>query len=256
VKQWQKTMREDWDAMASQNAHYYVLTWDDFADPERIDETQFFDTGRAVVDNMLEALHITPRREWKVLEIGSGLGRLTRRLAELSPDTIGVDVSPAMVEKARRLTPSIRFDQVSGVNLAGFADSTFDLVFSFVVLQHLPSARLTLNYVSEMARVLKPGGLAAFQAATTLSSPWRSRLTWSGRRRHRDPNIDRPSFRGSVVDTGVLQKHAESVGLYGEVVLFAGTPFTYYRMLKVSADMPAHSDFARLRTAAGGSGGL
>jgi len=254
VKEWQKAMREDWDAMASQNAHYYVLTWEDFADPARIDENRFFDTGRAVVDDMLSALHISPRREWKVLEIGCGLGRLTRRLAALAPDTIGVDVSPAMVEKARRLTPSIRYDVVSGVNLAAFADSTFDLVFSFIVFQHLPSAQLTLNYVSEMARVLKPGGLVAFQVPTTLVSPWRSRLTWTRRRqRHRDPNVDRPSFRGSLINSTLLQKHAESVGLYAEVVLFPGTPYTYYRMVKVDAGTPAHTDLARLRTGANGS---
>ena len=55
------------------NAHYYVLSWKEFADPGRIDEERFFATGRVVVDDMLSSLHIVPRRQWKVLEVGCGL---------------------------------------------------------------------------------------------------------------------------------------------------------------------------------------
>ena len=248
---WQKTMREDWDAMASQNAHYYVLSWKEFADPGRIDEERFFATGRVVVDDMLSSLHIVPRRQWKVLEVGCGLGRLTRRLAELAPDTTGVDVSPQMIERARRLNPELQFQVVSGVDLSLFADCTFDLVFSFIVFQHVPSSRITLNYVSEIARVLKPGGLAAFQAPTTLVSPWRRLLSWNFQRsRHRDPHHDRASFRGSWLHSGELQVHAASVGLHAEVVLFEGTQYTYFRLRKLDRGVQPDSDLARMRAEA------
>jgi SAM-dependent methyltransferase len=234
-------MRADWDAMASQNAHYYILTWQEFADPDAIDEQRFFATGRAVVDDMLACLHVVPAPDWKVLDIGCGIGRLTRRLAEIAPDTIGVDVSPRMVDRARRLTPHLRFEVVSGDDLSGFAANTFDLVFSFVVFQHVPSHRITLRYVSEMARVLKPGGLATFQAPTTLSSPLRRLLNWRRPKPHRDPNQARASFRGSVLHRGELQKHGASVGLLTEVVLFEGTPYTYFRLRKLAGAVPSCS---------------
>src|SRR5690606_5197313 len=55
-------------------------------------------------------------------------------------------------------------------------DGTFDLVFSTLTLQHLPP-RVALRYVTEFGRVLRPGGLALFQAA---SRPYRD----PARRRH------------------------------------------------------------------------
>jgi SAM-dependent methyltransferase len=71
-----------------------------------------------------------------------------------------------MIEAARRLDRSggrveyVRNDEPS---LARFADRSFDLVYSNLVLQHMPE-ELGRGYVAELARVLRPGGLLVFQA--------------------------------------------------------------------------------------------
>ena len=134
-----KMMQDDWDAMARQNAHYYIATVDAFADPDRCDDAAFFESGRAAVETILAALRIRPDPRWSVLDIGCGLGRLTRALGERFGPTVGVDVSEEMVRRARQLTPGVEFRKTSGVDLAEFPDRSFDLVFSFLVLQHLPA---------------------------------------------------------------------------------------------------------------------
>src|SRR5437763_13431667 len=106
---WQRTMERDWDEMSRQNARYYIFTSDDFVDVAEPDDVKFFDSGRVDVDDILAALHVTPNKDWSVLDIGSGMGRLTRRLAQLFGPTTGVDVSSEMVAKAQTLAPLVRF---------------------------------------------------------------------------------------------------------------------------------------------------
>jgi SAM-dependent methyltransferase len=57
-------------------------------------------------------------------------------------------------------------------DLALFPDATFDLVYSNIVLQHVPP-RNALRYVGELVRVLRPGGLLVFQLPAGMRMPWR-----------------------------------------------------------------------------------
>src|SRR5436853_527398 len=56
-----------------------------------------------------------------------------------------------------------------GTSLAPVADGAASACFSFVVFQHLPDAAITLGYVREMGRVLRPGGWSAFQISNDPS---------------------------------------------------------------------------------------
>jgi ubiquinone/menaquinone biosynthesis C-methylase UbiE len=80
---------------------------------------------------------------------------------------VGIDAAPEMIgyatRKARHL-PNCRFEPGTADALA-FADGTFDVVVSSLVMHHLPED-LRLRAVQEMLRVLRPGGrllLADFQ---------------------------------------------------------------------------------------------
>ena len=99
----------------------------------------------------------------KVLEVGSGPGRLAVRLAREAPGMTltGVDISDAMVERAARraaegagLTERVLFE-VGDVGALPFADQEFDAVVSTLSLHHWPDPARGL---SEIHRVLKPGG--------------------------------------------------------------------------------------------------
>lgn len=74
-----------------------------------------------------------------------------------------------MLERARALhaqLTNVKWIHGDGESLSGIADASVDAVFSHVVFQHIPDPRITLGYVREMGRVLRPGGWTAFQVST------------------------------------------------------------------------------------------
>ena len=226
------SMKQDWNAMAQKNAFYYVVTHDEFADPKRCDQEQFFDSGKQCVDDILTKWDVPPDPSWSVLEIGSGLGRLTRNLATHYGHVVGLDVSPEMIRLARELTPWLDFREVHGTDLRDFATNSVDMVFSWLVLQHLPRQRLILDYIAAMARVLKPGGLAVFQVPTSFHSRFK-RIYWDLiRPRSTDPLREKVSFRGSTLTVGTVQRHAVRYGLHPIIVRDEGSYYTGFKLQK------------------------
>jgi SAM-dependent methyltransferase len=100
----------------------------------------------------------------KVLEVGSGPGRLAVRLAREAPGMTltGVDISGAMVERANRraaragLSERVRF-RVGDVAALPLPDGEFDGVVSTLSLHHWSDPARGL---AEIHRILKPGGEA------------------------------------------------------------------------------------------------
>jgi SAM-dependent methyltransferase len=87
-----------------------------------------------------------------------------------------------MVQRAREAlvdVPNARLIQGSGRDLAPLADHEFDVGYSFIVFQHIPDPAVTCNYITELGRVLRPGGWALFQVSE-LSAIHR-RETWDRR---------------------------------------------------------------------------
>jgi SAM-dependent methyltransferase len=166
-------MRRFWDARAQENAAWYVDTSLSYDAP---DMERFFTTGEVIVSEALLQAPVQPAGRGLAVEIGPGLGRICRALAEHFDRVVGVDVSAEMVAQARQLVPDPRIDFVvgDGVGLSGIADASADLVTSFTVLQHLPSREMVLHYLREGARVLRPGGVLAVQW-NGLPHPWRWR---------------------------------------------------------------------------------
>jgi SAM-dependent methyltransferase len=116
----------------------------------------------------------------KVLEVGSGPGRLAVRLAQEAPGTTltGVDISHAMVERAARraagagLCEKVRFE-VGDVAALSLPDQEFAGVVSTLSLHHWPDPARGL---AEIYRVLKPGGEARiYDFAHWLWPPSRGR---------------------------------------------------------------------------------
>ena len=131
---------------------------------------EFFATGRADVAQFIadtEALGL--RKDWQTaLDFGCGLGRLTAALHDYVPDCTGIDIAENMINQARAYHPECRF-MLNRSDKLPIEDSSFDLVFSLIVLQHLGSQQAVLSYLREFARVLRPGGLLAFQLPPSLT---------------------------------------------------------------------------------------
>jgi ubiquinone/menaquinone biosynthesis C-methylase UbiE len=90
----------------------------------------------------------------EVLDYGCGYGDLTYAMSRTHPNVIGVDVDPQRIAFARHEYPELRFEVCPPDGLT-FADASFDVVTSVVVLPFVPDAN---EYLREVHRVLRPGG--------------------------------------------------------------------------------------------------
>ncbi len=88
-----------------------------------------------------------------VLEVGCGTGLILRHLDEAANRAAGIDLSPGMLEHAKRR--GLEVYEADACNLP-FEDATFDVACSFKVLAHVPDLGAAFR---EMARVVRPGGL-------------------------------------------------------------------------------------------------
>lgn len=155
-------MRRFWDERAREDAFFFV----DNRQPYGAPDAERFWQGEEAVDFLLEGLGASLKETDVVLEIGCGIGRLTRGLAARAGEVIALDVSPEMLARARDLNPGlddVRWLLGDGVSLAGVGDASVDASVSVVVFQHIPDPEITLGYVRELGRVLRSGGWAALQ---------------------------------------------------------------------------------------------
>jgi len=102
-----------------------------------------------------------------ILDLGCGTGRTTFPLATLGYDNIiGVDLTPAMIDKAKELNNHFSVDiqfQVGDATSLDFPDAHFDsLIFSFNGLMSIPKIENRYKVVSEINRVLKPSSIFIF----------------------------------------------------------------------------------------------
>lgn len=89
-----------------------------------------------------------------ILDVGCGTGSLTAQLADRAGRVVGVDSSPSMVERARRLHPDVDFAVCDALELP--FEGEFDVVFSNAVFHWIGDHDALLRAVR---RVLKPGGV-------------------------------------------------------------------------------------------------
>ena len=95
------------------------------------------------------------------LDIGCGIGRIAKWVAPLVKEYHGVDFSTEMIKKAKEIFSSaenVSFIVNNGIDLRLFDDDKFDVAHICLVFQHM-QRELILNYIKEVYRVLKKGGI-------------------------------------------------------------------------------------------------
>ena len=167
----QQEMQDGWNARAARNPFFYVEStyWNGNID-------DFFERGEETARLLIDRFRRTygPGKEL-ALDLGCGLGRFSRALARRFSRVIAVDISDEMISSAKHLHLWPTFDNIAfqtndGLHLA-MPESTFDFAWSYEVLQHAPNHEIIRANIAEIARVLRPGGLAAIHLKTGYQRP-------------------------------------------------------------------------------------
>lgn len=91
----------------------------------------------------------------RLLDLGCGDGRLVPLWQSISgAETHGLELSPAAVQTAQQMFPSIKYKQGDAVD-TGYDDSCFDIVVCQEVLEHIEEQNKLVN---ECSRIIKNSG--------------------------------------------------------------------------------------------------
>ena len=148
--------RLDWWRQTEQAAEAEVR-----AQAERIEQREWITDEVATREAYLDLLEIRPGE--RVLEVGCGSGVVLREVArKVAPSgaAVGLDISPAMLEVARRLAAQeglgglVELREGDACALP-FGHSEFDAVLAVTTLVHVPEVE---RAIAELVRVVRPGG--------------------------------------------------------------------------------------------------
>jgi SAM-dependent methyltransferase len=224
-----------WDERAKEDAFFFVDNRLDYRNP---DVELFWQQGVEDLRRVLDLADAAIEEGDTIVDVGCGLGRLTRAAVTLGAGSVyAIDVSKEMLDRARGYNEhlgDVTWVHGDGTSLAGIPDGVADGVVSHVVFQHIPDPQITLGYVRDMGRVLKPGGWAAFQVSTD-PSVHKPRKGVTKRRLARlvgrEPKgAEDPAWLGSAVDVDELRRVADDAGMATENVWGAGTQFCIVRL--------------------------
>ncbi len=102
-----------------------------------------------------------PAEGMKVLEVGCGTGTNLALFAEAGCEVSGIDLSPSMLELAKKKLGDRADLHLGDASAMPFDDGAFDLVVGFLTLHEMPT-EVRGPVVSEMARVAGPDGRLLF----------------------------------------------------------------------------------------------
>ncbi|MEU6589678.1 class I SAM-dependent methyltransferase [Streptomyces sp. NPDC046881] len=91
-----------------------------------------------------------------VADVGCGPGHVTAHLNELGVEAFGIDLSPGMIDLARRDHPGLRFEVGSMTDL-GLPDASVSGLLAFWSLIHVPDTAVP-TVLGHFRRVVRPGG--------------------------------------------------------------------------------------------------
>jgi SAM-dependent methyltransferase len=169
-----------WREWGRTDPYYAVLSHDAFRKDNVAEHARaFFESGFDHADEVLSAIkrHYGDIKLDSVLDFGCGVGRVVVGLATHCRTIVGIDVSEEMLEEARKnlrtfnvlnATLTVSDDRLSNV------ETKFDLIHSYIVLQHIPVERGQVIITALLDRLAPSGAIALHVSlrrnASTLGS--------------------------------------------------------------------------------------
>ena len=167
-----KELQRNWEGLAQADPLWAICT-----DPSKRNrqwtQEEFFATGLKEIEIVLgyaARVGLCIDKTSPALDFGCGVGRLTRAMSEYFPECCGVDISLTMISMAQELNrdcPRCYFQMNVDTQLQRLQNNYFGFVYTSLVLQHIAEP-CSHQYIAELVRVLKPGGVLVFQVPERL----------------------------------------------------------------------------------------
>lgn len=160
----------EWEKFGQTDPYYGVLSQDRFhrgkLDAEAIQA--FFQSGSDHIHYILDRIrcHLDPAFDpRRSLDFGCGVGRCLVPLSSLSRSVLGLDVSQAMLDEARKVLAERKIENVELLlsdDAISRASGTFDFIHSILVFQHIRPHR-GVKLFEKLVKLLSDGGVGAVQ---------------------------------------------------------------------------------------------
>lgn len=166
-------IHNEWEALGKNNPYWSVLTQDQFGKSKfENNRSEFFSSGKYPVDAFLASLRrnkINPNTLESCIDVGCGVGRVTRFLAPAFKKVIGLDISQPHLEIAKEYLAAEGITNVELIHsgrLEVFDNLPMvDAIYSIIVLQH-NSPPIMVRMMKALFKALKPKGVAYLQIPT------------------------------------------------------------------------------------------
>ena len=148
----------DWRELGATQPYWGVLTHPSYRTENLTDDAlaRFYGSGVEHVDGLVAQFQrlYGVRPQGRALDFGCGAGRLTEAMGTYVTGVIGYDISPGMLNEARK--------RGAATYVGTLPDGLFDWINSFIVLQHIPPQR-GMGLIRDLLARLAPGGLLSLQ---------------------------------------------------------------------------------------------
>ncbi|MEO6720581.1 MAG: class I SAM-dependent methyltransferase [Ferruginibacter sp.] len=156
-----------WEKYGQSNPYFGVFTDEIFKTSNLTDDIlkTFFESGKEHVNHLMNVLNWLAKEQPKfktILDFGCGTGRLVIPFSAIAERVVGIDVSPSMLNEAEKNLKRLGIDNVNLIqsnSLESLEGKKFDLVHTFIVLQHIPVSS-GYGLIKSLLDVINPGGYA------------------------------------------------------------------------------------------------
>jgi 2-polyprenyl-3-methyl-5-hydroxy-6-metoxy-1,4-benzoquinol methylase len=168
-------IRAQWTRLGQEDPYWSVLTHEGFRLNAMTDAAlaSFRETGResASLVDLVSRRAGRPTPTGTCVELGCGVGRVTRHLADRFEKVIAVDISPGNLALCERYMRDENVRNVETVLLSDIHDlhalPAYDFLYSVIVLQHNPPP-IQFAMLSTLLAKIRPGGACVFQTVADM----------------------------------------------------------------------------------------
>lgn len=155
-----KTTKEFIEFNKNYYKHIEAYDWVDVTDNFKGLESVFHKLRQFLIVRLINKY----KKGNKILDAGCGTGLILRKLPK---GTIGIDINPRNIKKAKKHAPLAKI-MLADIEKLPFKKETFSTIISTEVIEHQPDPIPTIN---ELRRVLKKGGVL-IGSAPAISPIW------------------------------------------------------------------------------------